>query len=211
MTRLIPHRSRLAREERGQGMVEFALILPVFVLLLVGMIEFGSIYSKVISMRQGVREAGRQASVAVWGPGPPAPCPLTFSGPAPSADIQRLLCLTKDQAGVGDVVKVRVRFTNPDLTKVTELNRDVAQDASNPPGYCGGPSGPCLVGNAILVCAIYPLQSLTGLFQPFLDHPPRYAKTKAAFRIENLSATPLAELGGGEADPSGGNWSWCTA
>ena len=51
----------------GQGMIEFALILPVFLLLLVGMIEFGSAYSKIISMRQGIREAGRQGSVANWG------------------------------------------------------------------------------------------------------------------------------------------------
>ena len=48
-------------------MVEFALILPVLLLILVGIIEFGSIYSKVISMRQGVREAGRQGSVANFG------------------------------------------------------------------------------------------------------------------------------------------------
>jgi len=57
-------RSALARDERGQGLVEFALILPVLLLILVGIIEFGSVYSKVISMRQGVREAGRQGSVA---------------------------------------------------------------------------------------------------------------------------------------------------
>jgi hypothetical protein len=188
---------RLVREQRGQGMVEFALILPVLLLILVGIIEFGSIYSHVISMRQGVREAGRQGSVANFGP----TCTLPDSTGA-SQNMVNLMCYAKDQAGVGDAAKYRIKFANISATPptVSEAGAD----------YCSPDAGgTCKGGNAILVCAVYPLQSLTGLFQPFLDG--HYARTKAAFRIEKVSSVGVAESGGGEPDPSGDNWNWCKA
>ena len=175
-----PHRKGLIRDERGQGVVEFALILPVFLLILVGILEFGSIYSNVISMRQGVREAGRQGSVANFGSN--SSCPLVIVT-APSANMKKLMCLTKDQAGVGGGIKLRVNFDNADLTA----------------------GGTYAAGNAIVICAAYPIQSLTGLIQPFLNG--RIATTKAAFRIEKVSGA--VETAGGEADPTGKNWSWC--
>ena len=97
-------RRRLAREERGQGLVEFALILPVFLLHPGRIIEFGSVYSKIISMRQGIREAGRQGSVANWGSIRAVASP-TSAGGTPSDDIKKLMCFAKDQAGVGDGVR----------------------------------------------------------------------------------------------------------
>jgi Flp pilus assembly pilin Flp len=181
-----PLRQGLVRDERGQGVVEFALILPVLLLVLVGILEFGSIYSNVISMRQGVREAGRQGSVAKFGS--TTSCGLIIDGTSPSDNIKMLMCLVKDQSGVQDNVKIRVGFTDANLNAYTE-------DST---GY--------VAGNAIVVCAAYPLTSLTGLFQPFLGG--RVAKTKAAFRIEK--ADPAGATGGGERDPSDQNWAWCT-
>jgi len=178
------HRPRLVRDEGGQGMVEFALILPVLLLILVGILEFGSIYSNVISMRQGVREAGRQGSVAQWGS--TSSCGLIIVGTAPSLNIQKLMCLTKAQVGVQGGVKLRVNFDQANLTA----------------------GGTYAAGNAIVICAAYPIQSLTGLFQPFLNG--RVAKTKAAFRIENAPGGANSEMAGGEADPTNQNWSWCT-
>jgi len=172
-------RQRLVRDERGQGLVEFALILPVLMLILVGILEFGSIYSNIISMRQGVREAGRQGSVARFG----SDSSCLEPGATGSTNMKQLMCLAKDQSGVQDGVKVRVKFANEDLT----------------------PGGTYAVGDALVVCAAYPLTSLTGLFQPFLGG--RVAKTRAAFRIEKADAA--GATAGGEADPSGQNWDWC--
>ena len=171
-------RSRaLVRDESGQGVVEFALILPVLLLILVGILEFGSIYSKVISMRQGVREGGRQASVGKFGN---TACPTIGSPNTAAQNTTQLTCFVKDQAGVGNSVSVRVAFA---------------------PTYAAG--------NGVLVCAVYPLQSLTGLFTPFLSG--RYAKTKSQFRIETIPETPLNGLvAGGDSDPTGASWSWCT-
>jgi len=192
-----PLRQRLFRDEHGQGVVEFAIILPVLLLLLVGIIEFGIVFSNIISMRQGIREAGRQGSVANF-PTANFPCPLDLDppGPQPSDNMKKLMCFAKNQAGVGDSVRVRVKFANKDLTMPA------------------GAGANYFDRNAIVVCAIYPLSSLSGLFQPFLDG--RYARTKAAFRIETTGTTDNAAEnagnpvdGWGEKDPSGKNWDWC--
>lgn len=50
-------------EVRGQGMVEFALILPVFVLLLVGLFDVGRAVYAYNTVNNAAREAGRLAIV----------------------------------------------------------------------------------------------------------------------------------------------------
>ncbi|MDQ2678033.1 MAG: pilus assembly protein [Actinomycetota bacterium] len=52
--------------ERGAALVEFALVLPVFLLLVMGMIDFGLTLNDYNSVRQGVREGARQVVVADW-------------------------------------------------------------------------------------------------------------------------------------------------
>lgn len=58
-TELLRHRPR----ESGQGLVEFALGLPIFVLVLMGTIEFGFLYNNLLtvqySARQGVSAAAQ--------------------------------------------------------------------------------------------------------------------------------------------------------
>jgi Flp pilus assembly protein TadG len=44
-------------------MVEFALIMPIFVLFLFGIIEFGSTYSQLLNLRHGAREGSRMLAV----------------------------------------------------------------------------------------------------------------------------------------------------
>jgi TadE-like protein len=50
-------------ELRGQSMVEFALILPVFVLLLVGLFDVGRAVYAYNTLNNAAREAGRLAIV----------------------------------------------------------------------------------------------------------------------------------------------------
>lgn len=50
------------KKERGQALVEFAFALPVFVLLLAGMIQFGVILWGQNTLSQVVRDAGRYAA-----------------------------------------------------------------------------------------------------------------------------------------------------
>jgi Flp pilus assembly protein TadG len=178
-------RTRLRRDERGQGMVEFAIVLPVFILLIVGLIEFGATYSGIISFRQGIREAGRQASVGTFGSN--TTCPQDPEAPAavppgPNPNTIKIICMAKDQAGVKNSTAVYVKFLDVDL----------------------GTPGTYTVGKAILVCAVDPLTSITGLMKPLFNG--RYAKSKAAFRIEKTNGTVTV---GGDTDPTGQAWSWC--
>lgn len=51
--------------EAGASAVEFALIVPILVLFVFGIIEFGIAYNRVQSFQAAAREAGRLASVGV--------------------------------------------------------------------------------------------------------------------------------------------------
>jgi len=57
------------RDQEGAAAVEFALLLPLLVLLLFGMIEFGFAFNSRIQATNAAREAARRAVVGVdnWG------------------------------------------------------------------------------------------------------------------------------------------------
>jgi Flp pilus assembly protein TadG len=49
--------------ERGATLVEFAFILPVFVLFIFGIIDFGWAFAQNLDVKQGAREGGRIVAV----------------------------------------------------------------------------------------------------------------------------------------------------
>lgn len=51
------------KKESGQAMVEFALILPIFIFILFGVIEFGWIFSNQISVTSAAREGAREGII----------------------------------------------------------------------------------------------------------------------------------------------------
>lgn len=81
-------------EERGATAVEFALIAPLLLLLVFGIIDYGLYFSDSLSTRQGVREAARQGVVANFGSGG---CDLT--GASGDANSQALMCTAQDRIG----------------------------------------------------------------------------------------------------------------
>jgi len=54
---------RLVRSQKGQGIVELALLLPVVTLLLLGIMEGGRIFSSYIELENVAREGARYAAV----------------------------------------------------------------------------------------------------------------------------------------------------
>ncbi len=54
---------KLTKSEKGAAAVEFALILPLLVLLVFGIIEFGRVYNIYLTVTHAAREGARIASV----------------------------------------------------------------------------------------------------------------------------------------------------
>jgi hypothetical protein len=57
-----PSRSR--RRARGQTLVEFALVFPLFMTLLLGLIEFGFVFNALLSVNYGARDGALAAAEA---------------------------------------------------------------------------------------------------------------------------------------------------
>jgi Flp pilus assembly protein TadG len=69
MRRVGSARANLERDghRRGQALVEFALVIPVFLLLLFGVVDFGRLIYMNSTVSQAAREGARLASVeAMW-------------------------------------------------------------------------------------------------------------------------------------------------
>lgn len=60
----VKYMRQMIKEERGQSMVEMALVLPLLLALVFGIIEFGHIYSTKIEMNNLARQAVRTAVVS---------------------------------------------------------------------------------------------------------------------------------------------------
>lgn len=68
------HRRR--RDQRGATLVEFAFVLPVFILFLFAIIDFGWLFAQFLDVKQGAREGARLAIVndcRAFVPNPVAP------------------------------------------------------------------------------------------------------------------------------------------
>ena len=187
-TDAITHRSstrlRLRRrcgDERGAALVELALILPLFVILVFGVIEFGLTYNTYITIRQGVREADRQGAVGNFGS--ITSCSLQ-STPGNTVTTE-LACLTKQQIGLS-YANTRVKIMSGDPTFT--------------------PTGSFSAGDSLIVCAMYPIDGTAKFVSPVLGNA--YLKSKTTMRIEtSYSTAPVAFA---ETPLTGQNWNWCT-
>jgi Flp pilus assembly protein TadG len=173
------------RDEEGQAFVEFALVAVPLILLLLGMIDFGIIFTNVIGMRQGVSDAARQAAVGQFGSS--ASCTLAGSGTFTTAD-KELMCLVRSLDGLNDDSTTRVGIIVGDTSSTSYAN-----------------------GGAITVCEEYALNSTTGLLSAaFSGH---VVTTVVTQRVETLNST--TPLGSGssaiqeETALPGSSWSFC--
>jgi Flp pilus assembly protein TadG len=86
---------RARRDDRGAAALEFALILPLLVVLIFGMIQFGFAFNAYITVTHAAREGVRLASVGTPAAtvvtqtkAAAAPLLVTVTGPTLSADKQ---------------------------------------------------------------------------------------------------------------------------
>lgn len=164
--RTVVHRA--ARGARGAALVEFALIVPIFLVLVMGIIDFAMAFNDYNSLRSGVAEAGRQAAVGNY-------ATSSCSG----SSVQELVCMTESRTEL-DPARVRVHIDLP--TTYT-------------------------VGESVKVCAMYRLESVTGMFDAVLEN--KTIKAETEMRLEQLDdADPLTDYTG-DAAFTGSDWSWC--
>jgi hypothetical protein len=77
------------------ALVEMAIVVPLLLVLIFGMIDFGIFLYRDIGLTQGVREAARQGAVAQFDGGT-----VSCSGGSPT---DNLVCLTKKRSEVSGV------------------------------------------------------------------------------------------------------------
>jgi Flp pilus assembly protein TadG len=195
---------RRRRREDGAALVEFALILPVLVLLLFGMIDFGFIYNDYLQVRQGVRDGARQGAVANFGT-VNAGCNQSFipSGTT-STQAQSLICTTRGLIGL-DQNKMRIAVC-------------VANNAATDCDTSVPPNPSYAAGNKLVVCGMYPATSRTGFLKNFLNNG--VVTTRVVIRIEQTASTAsggtitdnfttVKEDLTGTGFPTGKNWNFC--
>ncbi len=54
----------LIRNQKGQAFVEFAIVLPILLLLVFGIIQFGILFNNYLTLTDAVRAGARQAAVS---------------------------------------------------------------------------------------------------------------------------------------------------
>jgi hypothetical protein len=151
------------RNERGASLVEFALLLPILVLILFGIIDFGSLYNNYQSVRQGARDGMRQAVVAM----PTGQdCGTLQGGASYTGDAYQLICYVKARVGLGNSTRVRIVWSGPQCVAPCDQNTFPA-------------------GNAVMVCVQAPAQSLSGIIGPFINGKVLNTQTETLIEQDN--------------------------
>ncbi len=112
---------RAGRPRRGQALVEFALVIPIFLLLLFGIIDFSRFVYGNNALNEVAREAARQGTVA--------------RRPVVCASLARVAC-------VQTLVQTRVTAINVATADITVICYRIPQSGAAPldvnqPDTCG--------------------------------------------------------------------------
>jgi len=68
---------RTIRNEQGQTMVEFAFVLPILLVMLFGIIQFGVIFNNYVALTDAARAASRKGAVSRNASDPKGDCEAT--------------------------------------------------------------------------------------------------------------------------------------
>lgn len=97
------------RARSGQALVEFAVALPVFVLLLFGMLEFGFAFNHHLTLEYATREGARTgAALANLGGGTPCASSTVDADAEIIAAVQRVLTSNGAPVAIGQVTRIRI-------------------------------------------------------------------------------------------------------
>ena len=158
---------RRRRDPRGQTLIEFALVLPIFLLMLFGMIDMGRFVYGHSTLSQAAREGARVASVEAYWVGKAAmePACNTTGGPVCPANLAALRA---------DVLNATNRMMTASGTIVDanlHLSCDVAGSA--PTGAWTSPTRNCSAaatrepGSEVSVRVVLTFQPITPIISQF--------------------------------------------
>ena len=71
------HLKDTIKNERGQTMTEFAFVLPILLVVLFGIIQFGIIFNNYVALTDAARAASRQGAVSRNADDPEGACEAT--------------------------------------------------------------------------------------------------------------------------------------
>jgi Flp pilus assembly protein TadG len=184
LMRMTVRRARAGRSSRDDGAaaVEFALVLPLLILILFGIIDYGLYFGDALDTRSGVASATRQAIVDNFTTCSP---PGSFGA---NSDSGYLACMVESRTAP---------LAGKTYVKVI-LPTDPANPASDTGWYPGAP---------VVVCEATVVTGVTG----YVPLPTGgVIRTRLVSEIEqHANDASLADIGGADA-PSGFDWDWCT-
>jgi hypothetical protein len=105
---------------RGQSLVEFAVALPVFLLLLFGMLEYGFVFSHDLTLEYATREGARTGAALGKNDSPNLPC--AYIDNHVIAAVQRVLTSPGSQASVSRVSEIRIWKASATGTPTAQVN-----------------------------------------------------------------------------------------
>jgi len=131
---------RGARTERGQALVEFSILLPVFMIVLSGLLEFGLVFNNHLTLEYATREGARAGAALADGKGDQGTCD--------TIDAQIVAAVQRVLDAPGSPI---------DLSSVSTIRIWRATSTGQPDGsvgiftwtYTGPNSGPSVDGKAL--------------------------------------------------------------
>ncbi len=102
-----PSNKRSRKASRGQSLVEFAMVLPILLILIFGIIEFGMGLRSYISLTNATREGARFAAVG----NAPGAYPTDCTGSVATTVVGRV-CVAVEGLDLADFTNVSVSYPN---------------------------------------------------------------------------------------------------
>jgi Flp pilus assembly protein TadG len=102
----MPQMKTRMKNEQGQTMTEFALVLPILVVLLFGIIQFGIAFNNYVTLTDAVRAGARKAAVSRNSSDPAGACRAAILAAADNldkTDLQQNLTCSSSWAPASDV------------------------------------------------------------------------------------------------------------
>lgn len=184
-----PARRQCRNTERGAVLVELAMVTPLLIMLIMGIVDYAVVFNDAIGLSGGVREATWDGGRGIFGAPVTPGCALTFGAGAPDENTKRIMCTAKRRSGLPPSdVRVMVRMVDLD-------------NHANPGSYDNG--------QALMVCAMRKASSTTGFFSSFFANS--YQRSRLTSVILAIDPAVTSVTGGAE-DPlpgAAGGWRFC--